>query len=76
MPPTVSPGLPWCPILWIIFSPVCRDPGWLLPRSRQTGLRFFHVIASHIFTDFTDADGRDLARKAQPAQPGQLARLM
>ena len=45
-----------------IFSPVCRDPGRLLPRSRQTGLKIFHVIASQIFTDFVQTAGISLEK--------------
>ena len=48
---------------------VCRDPGRLLPRSRQTGLKFFYVIASQIFTDFMRTAGISLEKLSSLNRP-------
>ena len=62
MPVTVSLSQSFCAIITKIFSPLCWDPGWLLPRSRQSGLKIFHVIASQIFTDFVRMAGISLEK--------------
>mgnify|MGYP001796297707 CR=1 FL=1 len=70
MAAAVRPGQPGCAIIWKILSPVCRDPGRSIPRSRQTRLKISLVIASQIF-QISWCGQPDLVWKTEPAQPGQ-----
>ena len=47
------------------LSPVSRDSGIVMPESRLTGLRFFHVIANLSFGAFLRRAGI-LAKQASP----------